>query len=125
MFDNDITSPEGDGIAHKSNEMFVTNIFHDKLPENNNNEEVNDASTVQIKTNDKSLFKFKDNYTNNLSRSKSKRKKYVRFRDPFIDYVSIESLKEFNLKMTYIEYDDSQEILSIETSCCKKNCIII
>jgi hypothetical protein len=125
MFDNDITSPEGDGIAHKSNEMFVTNIFHDKLPESNNNEEVNDASTVQIKTNDKSLFKFKDNYTNNLSRSKSKRKKYVRFRDPFIDYVSIESLKEFNLKMTYIEYDDSQEILSIETSCCKKNCIII
>jgi hypothetical protein len=125
MFDNDITSPEGDGIAHKSNEMFVTNIFHDKLPESNNNEEVNDASTVQIKTNDKSLFKFKDNYTNSLSRSKSKRKKYVRFRDPFIDYVSIESLKEFNLKMTYIEYDDSQEILSIETSCCKKNCIII
>lgn len=125
MFDNDITSPEGDGIAHKSNEMFVTNIFHDKLPESNNNEEANDASTVQIKTNDKSLFKFKDNYTNSLSRSKSKRKKYVRFRDPFIDYVSIESLKEFNLKMTYIEYDDSQEILSIETSCCKKNCIII
>ena len=125
MFDNDITSPEGDGIAHKSNEMFVTNIFHDKLPENNNNEDVNDASTVQIKTNDKSLLKFKDNYTNTLNRSKSKRKKYVRFRDPFIDYVNIESLKEFNLKMTYIEYDDSPEILSIETTCCKKNCIII
>jgi hypothetical protein len=50
----------------------------------------------------------------------SKMEKKVKFKDPFLDFVNVESLKEFNLRMTYIEYDDEQEVLSFHKECCSR-----
>ena len=95
--------------------------------------------TIQLQQNtvfDKSCLNKNSNYidtSNNQNvtmtphRKKHIKKKRVKFNEPFLDYVNVESLKEFNLKMTYIEYDDEQEVLASTKECCARlsNCIII
>lgn len=71
------------------------------------------------------LFVNKNNFIekndlNSLNKQHLHKKKKVKFKDPFLDFVNVESLKEFNLKMTYIEYIDEEEVNSFHKECCNK-----
>ena len=50
----------------------------------------------------------------------------VSFKEPFTNIVEVESLKEFNLKMTYNDYDEGgDEVLLSNKECCNKiRCLI-
>jgi hypothetical protein len=141
----------------KDNEAYVSSFYinkHSETPCNKHLEHNIDSSsqyTIQLQQNtlfDKSFASKNGNYVditnnNNINTSsnnnnnkngtmtphKKKRikKKRVKFNEPFLDYVNVESLKEFNLKMTYIEYDDEQEVLTSTKECCTRlsKCIII
>ena len=134
----------------KENEAYVSSFYINKqsgTPCHKQLEHNIDSSsqyTIQLQQNtlfDKSFASKNGNYvdinnTNNNNnkngtmtphKKKHMKKKRVRFNEPFLDYVNVESLKEFNLKMTYIEYDDEQEVLTSTKECCTKlsKCIII
>ena len=54
-------------------------------------------------------------------------KKGVSFKEPFLNIVEVESLKEFNLKMTYNDYEEGQdEVINTTKECCSriKLCIL-
>ena len=63
-------------------------------------------------------------HNNNLiNASNKKKKKSVRFSDPFIIDIPIESLKEFNLKMTY-DYEQVPDLMISDRICPCKMCLI-
>ena len=135
----------------KDNEAYVSSFYinkHSETPCHKHLEHNIDSSsqyTIQLQQNalfDKSFASKNGNYVdinNNNNNSSNKngtmtphkkkhlKKKRVKFNEPFLDYVNVESLKEFNLKMTYIEYDDEQEVLTSTKECCTRlsKCIII
>ena len=55
---------------------------------------------------------------------KKKKKKNVSLAIPFINIVNIESYKNYNLKMTYNEYENIIQVDETKTCKCKKLCII-
>ena len=113
---------------------FIASFYHTKNKESLTHkqfEPIADTSsqnTIQIQQNtlfDKSFASKNGNYlenngSNTPNKKKRKKKKKVKFKDPFLDFVNVESLKEFNLRMTYIEYDDEQEVLSFHKECCSR-----
>ena len=48
-------------------------------------------------------------------------KKGVSFKEPFLNIVEVESLKEFNLRMTYNDYEEGQdEVINTTKECCSR-----
>jgi hypothetical protein len=74
----------------------------------------------------------RENKEENITIKMTKRKKKVKYKDPFIDLVDIESYKYYNEIMTYSEYTYSTEKIDIPKKklcesiwvCAKKVCII-
>ena len=63
------------------------------------------------------------NNKNLVNVNNKKKKKSVRFSDPFIIDIPIESLKEFNLKMTY-DYEQVPDLMISDRICPCKMCLI-
>ena len=85
-----------------------------------NNNNVNDISKKR-----NSLYNNNINVQNNnfVNANNKKKKKSVRFSEPFIIDIPIESLKEFNLKMTY-DYEQVPDLMISDRICPCKMCFI-
>jgi hypothetical protein len=75
------------------------------------------------------LRKLRPKYPQSTSKrsSKSKKKKKVRFKADFIDEVLIESYKEHNLKMCYMQEEIEDNLIPLKKdcrSCIQRYCVI-
>ena len=91
---------------------------------NSNTLNNNNANDISKKRNSLYNNNNKNVQNNNLvNANNKKKKKSVRFSDPFIIDIPIESLKEFNLKMTY-DYEQVPDLLISDKICPCKMCFI-
>ncbi len=121
-----------------NNEQIVSQIYknHMDIPSNIKTEEENtnvqeniqDISSNYLKQNNlNKLFPPENNKKRRLSKTTFGQKKYyknikrVTIDNPFISIVPIESYKEYNLKMTYSEYESVPDTQQRDNNCpCKK-----
>jgi hypothetical protein len=91
---------------------------------NSNTLNNNNANDISKKRNSLYNNNNKNVQNNNLvNANNKKKKKSVRFSDPFIIDIPIESLKEFNLKMTY-DYEQVPDLMISDKICPCKMCLI-
>ena len=120
------------------NENIITKVYKNhiekpnslKIEENNTNDKgnIHDSSSNYLKQNHLGkLFPLgpSDQEKRRISRTtfkKNKLLKKVTFDNPFILIVPIESYKEYNLKMTYSEYESVPDSNKYDSICpCKKS----
>jgi hypothetical protein len=139
MFLNTPTMDDGN-IDNKANnnEQIVSQIYknHMDIPSNIKTEEENtnvqeniqDISSNYLKQNNlNKLFPPENKQKRRISKTTFGQKKYyknikrVTIDNPFISIVPIESYKEYNLKMTYSEYESVPDTQQRDNNCpCKK-----
>ncbi len=121
-----------------NNEQIVSQIYknHMDIPSNIKTEEENtnvqeniqDISSNYLKQNNlNKLFPPENKQKRRISKTTFGQKKYyknikrVTIDNPFISIVPIESYKEYNLKMTYSEYESVPDTQQRDNNCpCKK-----
>ncbi len=125
-------------ININKNLNIISNIYknHLEIPSTikteeeytNGQENIQDISTNYLKQNNlNKLFPPENNKKRRLSKTTFGQKKYyknikrVTIDNPFISIVPIESYKEYNLKMTYSEYESIPDTQQRDNNCpCKK-----
>ena len=121
-----------------NNEQILSQVYknHMDIPSNIKTEEENtnvqeniqDISSNYLKQNQQGkLFPLEDLKKRRMSKTTFGQKKFykkikrVTIDNPFISVVPIESYKEYNLKMTYSEYESIPETNNVNKSCpCNK-----
>lgn len=118
----------------EDNKIIASSIFNFKPNVSKNTEDIEvggDSSntlshiyqTLQktlLLTKKPSIHSLSEKDNNNKYKEISKKGR-VSFKEPFTNIVEVESFKEFNLKMTYNDYDEGvDEVLLSDKECCNK-----